>query len=91
MQQKQMGDQDIMADMLASQKQTAAEFNMFALECSCPKLKKDVLEIFQEEQGLQTNLFQAMSQRGWYQTCPAEQQKVTEARTKFEGMSQQLC
>ena len=89
--QRPLQDQDIMADMLASQKQTTAEFNMFALECSNPKLKKDVLNIYSEEQGLQTNVFEAMHQRGWYPTCPAEQQKVHEARTKFEGMAQQLA
>ena len=88
--QKQLQDQEIMADMLASQKQTTAEFNLFAAECACPQLKRDMLNIFNEEQGLQTNVFDAMAQRGWYPTCAAEQPKIDQARSKFEGMSQQL-
>ena len=88
--QKQLQDQEIMADMLASQKQTTAEFNMFATECSCPNLKRDMLDIFSEEQGLQTNVYQEMSKRGWYPTVPAQQQMVDEARTKYEGIAQQL-
>ena len=88
--QKQLQDQEIMADMLAMQKQTTSEFNTFALECACPGLKKDVLNIWSEEQGLQTNVFEAMQQRGWYPTTPADQQMVDQARTKFEGMAQQL-
>jgi len=87
---KQLQDMDIAADMLASQKATTAEFNMFALECSSPQLKRDVLNIYSEEQGLQTNVFNTMHERGWYPTCPAEQQKINDARTKFEGMAQQL-
>ena len=89
--EKKLQDQEIMADMLASQKQTTAEFNMYALECACPGLKKDMLNILQEEQGLQSNVFESMQQHGWYPTKPAQQQMVDEARCKFEGMSQQLC
>ena len=89
--EKQLQDQDIAADMLATQKATTAEFNMIALECTCPKLKKDVLSILNEEQGLQSNVFETMQQRGWYPTKPAQQQMVSEAIQKFEGMAQQLC
>jgi len=89
--QKRLQDQDIVTDMLASQKQTTAEFNLFANECSCPNLKRDVLNIYNEEQGLQTNVFETMQQHGWYPVKPAQQQMVSEARSKFEGISQQLC
>ena len=88
--QKQLQDQEIMADMLAAQKQTTSEFNTYALECACPQLKQDMLNILSEEQGIQTNVFQCMQQRGWYPTVPAQQQAVDKARTKFEGMAQQL-
>ena len=88
--QKQLQDQEIMADMLASQKQTTAEFNTFALECCCPNLKKDMLNILNEEQGLQTNVFNEMQKRGWYPVVPAQQQMVDQARSKYEGMAMQL-
>ena len=88
--QKQLPDQEIMADILASQKQAASSFNMFATECVCPDLKKDMLNILREEQGMQTNVFEEMQRRGWYPTNPAQQQMVDQARTKFEGISQSL-
>lgn len=89
--QKEFKDQEIMNDMLSSQKQVAGEYSTIALECCCPQLKKSIMDIFSEEQGIQTNVFQGMQQRNWYPTTPAEQMKVDEARTKFEGISQQLC
>ena len=79
-----------MADILASQKQATSSFNMFANECVCPDLKKDMLNILREEQGLQSNVFEEMQRRGWYPTTPAQQQMVDQARTKFEGISQSL-
>ena len=88
--QKNLPDQEIMADILASQKQATASYNMFANESSCPGLKKDMMNILCEEQGMQTNVFEEMQKRGWYPTQPAEQQKVDQARTKFEGIKQSL-
>ena len=88
--QKNLQDPEIMADILASQKQATASFNMFANECSCPKLKQDMMKILNEEQGMQTSAYETMQSRGWYPTTPAEQQKINQARTKFEGIQQSL-
>jgi len=91
MQKQTLQDQEILTDMLASQKQTASHFNIFASECVDQNLKNDMLNIFRDEQSIQTNVFCEMSKRGWYPTCPAPQQMVDQARTKFEGIAQQLC
>jgi len=89
--QKKMQDQEILADILASQKQAAAEFNQFAGECACPKLKRDMMKIHGEEQSGQAQVFTAMNERGWYPTVAAETQKIQQARVKFEGIAQQLA
>jgi len=90
MQKQTLQDQEILNDMLASQKQTAAHFNMFAGECSDQNLKNDMLNILRDEQTIQSNVFCEMNKRGWYPTCPAPQQMVDQARTKYEGIAQQL-
>ena len=64
--QKKLQDQEIMADILASQKQAAAEFNQFAGECASPKLKKDMMKIHSEEQSGQTQVFEVMQSRVRY-------------------------
>ena len=89
--QQQFQDQEILTDMLASQKQATSHFNLVATECSDQNLKSDVLNILRDEQSMQSAVFGEMYKRGWYQTAPAQQQKVDEARTKFEGISQQIC
>jgi len=90
MQKQTLQDQEILNDMLASQKQTSAHFNMFAGECSDQNLKNDMLNILRDEQTIQSNVFCEMNKRGWYPTCPAPQQMVDQARTKYEGIAQQL-
>jgi len=91
MQKNTLQDQEILTDMLASQKQASGHYNVFSAECVDQNLKNDMLNIFRDEQSIQTNVFCEMSKRGWYPTCPAPQQMVEQARTKYEGIAQQLC
>ena len=83
-------DQEILTDMLTSQKQASGHYNIFSAECSDQNLKTDMLNIFRDEQSIQTNVFCEMNKRGWYPTAPAPQQMVEQARTKFEGIAQEL-
>lgn len=90
-QQQCFQDQEILTDMLTAQKQLTSSYNTFSTECSDAGLKNDMLDVFNDEQSIQTTVFQEMNKRGWYQTAPAEAKKVTQARTKFEGIAQQIC
>ena len=91
MPKQQFQDQEILTDMLTSQKQATSHFNMMATECMDQNLKKDMLNILQDEQSMQSAVFFEMNKRGWYNPPPAEQQMVDQTRTKFEGISQQMC
>ena len=91
MQKQTLQDQEILTDMLSSQKQASGHYNTFSAECSDQNLKNDMLNILRDEQSIQTNVFCEMNKRGWYPTMPAPQQMVEQARTKFEGIAQQLC
>ena len=76
-------DREIMNDALISQKFLTDDYNIFAGECSTPAVYNDFMTILAEEHQIQNEVFQEMSKRGWYQTQPAEQQKINETRTKF--------
>ncbi|MCL2107076.1 MAG: spore coat protein [Oscillospiraceae bacterium] len=90
-QQQALQDKEILSDVLGSQKQITANFNMFSGECMDQSLKSDMLNILRDEQSIQSGVFAEMHKRGWYEPPPAQQQMVCQARTKFEGMAQQLC
>jgi spore coat protein CotF len=87
---KPLEDKEILTDMLAAQKQETNHYNLFACECANMDLKNETLKILHDEQNMQSAVFCEMQKRGWYPTCPAPQKQVDQARTKFEGMAQQM-
>ncbi len=78
-----MGEKEILQDGLISQKLIAGSYNTFAGECVNEQLRGAFLNILDEEHRIQADMFCALQQNGWYQTEPAQQQKVQMARQKF--------
>ena len=91
MHKQKFQDQEMLADMLAMQKQASASYNMISGECSNMNLKNDMLNILRDEQSIQSAVFGEMHKRGWYPTPPAQQQMVDQAKCKFEGIAQGLA
>ena len=85
-----MNDQEIMTDVLVSQKHITGVYNTFANECKNKQLKDDMMCILNEEHTIQHNVFTEMEKRGWYAPPAAEQQKINEAKTKFQNISTSL-
>ena len=83
-------DREIMDDILSSQKHITDVYNTFSNECTNQQLQTDMLNILKEEHAIQFSVFSEMQKRGWYSPAAAEQQKVTEAKTKFQGIAGQL-
>lgn len=86
-----LNDQEILDDMLSSQKQISGAYNTFGSECVHEELKCDFLNILRDEHNMQSGVFTQMQQHGWYQTPAAQQAKIDAARTKFQNLSAQLC
>ena len=86
-----MDDQQILTDMLTSQKQISGAYNTFGSECEHETLKCDFLNILRDEHNMQSGVFSQMQQHGWYQTTAAQQSKISEAKTKYQNVSAQLC
>lgn len=80
-----MKDKELCDDMLTAQKHITANYSIFANECEHDSLRNDMLSILKEEHTIQAQLFSDMQAHGWYQTCPAEQQKIDNAKNKYRS------
>ncbi len=90
MNNRNLTDREIMDDVLTSQKHITGVYNTFSNECVNQQLQADMMTILKEEHNMQFDVFSDMQKRGWYSPAAAEQQKVTEAKTKFESIATQL-
>ena len=82
----QFTPKEVMNDVLSTQKHLTDTYNTFANECACPTLKSEFMAILNEEHQLQHEVFCDMQQRGWYQVEQADQNKITQAKQKSQGM-----
>ncbi len=78
-----MTDKDILADFLSSQKHIASSYNTYAGECEHTNLRDAFLCVLEDEHKIQTEIFQEMSNRGWYQVKAAEQQQIDQLKQQF--------
>ncbi|MDR0883891.1 MAG: spore coat protein [Oscillospiraceae bacterium] len=85
-----MADHEIMDDMLTSQKHITGVYNTYSCECVNQRLKADFLNLWRENQNLQSSVFSQMQQRGWYAPAKAQAKQVTQTKQKFQGIAQQL-
>lgn len=83
-------DKEMITDALTSQKHITGSYNTCANEMSTDKLKNEFLNILKEEHEIQMDVFKEMQKRGWYQVPQAQQQKVDQAKTKFENVKSSL-
>lgn len=77
-----MGDKECMQDALTSQKFITGEYNTYVNEAATPEVKNTLLNILAEEHRMQGEVFTEMSNRGWYKTEPAEEQKLQQEKMK---------
>lgn len=78
-------ERDMMNDVLASQKFITDTYNTFTNECATPDVRDEFLRLLGEEHQIQAEVFDLMKQRGWYQVPAADQQKVDQAKQKFQS------
>jgi spore coat protein CotF len=79
-----LSDKACAEDVLCSQKFFSSNYNIAVTEAANSELRKDLTNIQQQDQDAAQQAFQLMSQKGWYQVAPAEQQKITDARNKAQ-------
>ncbi|HBQ46486.1 MAG TPA: spore coat protein [Ruminococcaceae bacterium] len=84
-----MPEKEMMNDVLSSEKYLTELYNTNANECATPNVRDGFLQILSEEHQIQADIFDAMKQRGWYQTPAAEQQKIQQTKQKYQASGAQ--
>lgn len=82
-------EKDMMYDVLSSQKFITDTYNTFTNECASASTRDEFMKILQEEHQIQAEVFDTIKQRGWYQTPAAEQQKIQQAKQKYQDAKNQ--
>ena len=80
---KMMSEQEMMTDLLSSEKFMTGVYNTYCCEAATPAVKSCLTSLLQETHRMQENLFSEMSTRGWYKTEPAEDAKLQQEKQKF--------
>ena len=88
--QSSFTEKELMNDLIASEKQVTSAYSVGITEASCPNLRQHLTKCLNESQAIQYQLFNAMQQRGWYQTKQAQTQDVQNAKTKYNQMKGDL-
>ncbi len=79
-------EKELLDDLLSSEKQITSAYNTGITETSCKNLRQHLTKCLTDSQEIQYQIFDAMKQRGWYQTKPASSQDVLNAKTKYNQM-----
>ena len=85
-----LNDKERMEDLLAQEKYLISAYSTFIPEASCPNLRQVLTTNFNDCVQNQYQVFDKMSQLGWYPGKTAPQPEVDAARQKFQQMKQQL-
>ena len=82
-----MKDQEVMTDLMLTEKKMSANYDAFASECVNIQLRDAFVSMLTKSHETQSNLFKTAQEKGWYQTEQAQQQKVDQARQKFTNQA----
>lgn len=81
-----LSEQEVVNDMLTSEKHHTSAINTFITESTCSNLRQNLKDILSEEHSIHENLYNIMSQKGWYPTSDAQAQEVQKAKDKFNSL-----
>lgn len=82
-----MQEQEMMTDLLMSEKKMSSNYDTYASECVNTQLRDAFVNILTQSHKTQTDLFKAAQQKGWYQVEQAPAQKVQQASQKFTNQA----
>lgn len=82
---KTMGDKELVEDVLLTEKLICALYHYATTEASTQSLRAVYKETLNEELDMQNNVYQTMSQKGWYPSEQAEQKQIDKVKTKYQA------
>jgi spore coat protein F len=83
-------EQDLMHDVLATEKQIISAYSVGITETSCPNLRDTLVSNFKTAQDIQYKIFDAMKQKDWYTTKDAPDNEVQDLKNKSSQMMNEL-
>ncbi len=84
-----MDDRVIMDNLLSVVKGNCGLLMHGTIESSTPNVREAFKSSLNDALQIQNEIYSQMSQRGWYTTQQAEQQKINQAKQKFSTQQQQ--
>jgi spore coat protein F len=83
-------EKELMNDLLMSEKQVSSAYTVGITESSCGNLRNVLKQCEGNVFTNQEQVFNAMSQRGWYPVKQAPSQEVLDAKTKYNQLKTEL-
>ncbi|PYG89788.1 coat F domain-containing protein [Ruminiclostridium sufflavum DSM 19573] len=83
-------DKEIMSSILNEHKLSASSLTNLVLESACPMLRSDAESILTKTFNGQKQVFDIMSQKGWYPVQNANQQEISMAQQKVKNIQSQM-
>lgn len=81
-----LSEQEILTDLLSTEKQTTAAYNTFITETTCVNLRQNLKDILNEEHSIHENIYNIMNQKGWYTPTDAPDKDVQDLKNKFNSL-----
>lgn len=81
-----LNDKDILNVLLAGHKLAATSYSTLVLESANPTLRNDVTSILEKTFKQQKNIFDVMSQKGWYPVQNASGTEINNAKQQVAAM-----
>lgn len=82
-----MDDRNLMEDVLLQTKGVCDLYLHGAIESSTPNIHSAFETALTESIKMQNELYSKMSQKGWYSTDQAEQQKIQQLKQQFSSVN----
>jgi spore coat protein CotF len=86
---QKLTDQDIAQCLLKDEKVMCSMLNNSILESSNGNLRQDWNTCLQNTYQMQKQIFDTMSQKGWYQPTKADMQQMNQAQSQFANNQMQ--
>jgi len=84
-------DKEIVSSILNEHKLAASSLTNLILESTCPMLRSDASSILTKTFNGQKQVFDIMTQKGWYPVQNANQQEISMAQQKVKNIESQMA
>ncbi|MCL6452325.1 MAG: spore coat protein [Alicyclobacillus sp.] len=84
-----MSEQDLVNMVLSDEKRTVTEYATASTEASCQVVRQCFAQLFNDTLKIHNQIFDLMSQKGWYNPTQAPQQHVQQEAQEHQQTGQQ--